>query len=134
MFVPGEPKRYPAQLNAMPDTNEQSDDFDDMLRELKDNWDLISSQLMSDQLPTTSFAMSSLDDFQALLAESTGKMERLLHEKQKTAVGLQNTILPMRDKLYFRELATSIGCVYVLAVLAKRWDEIESLPPSMEDR
>ena len=69
----------------MPDTNEQSDDFDDMLRELKDNWDLISSQLMSDQLPTTSFAMSSLDDFQSLLAESTGKMERLLHKKQKTA-------------------------------------------------
>ena len=113
--------------------NDDPDDFDTMLKEFVDEWETISSQMMSDQLPTTSFAMSAVGDFQELLVASTGKMEKILGKKRKLPGGILDTILPVRDKTFFREYATSIGCLYVLAVLAQRWDDMEFLPPQLRD-
>ena len=95
--------------STMNNATDKPDDSDSLLRELIENWDEISSQMMSDQLPTTSFAMSAVDDFQALLAQSTVKLEKILRKKQKSAGGFKTQFYRCGTKSTLENLQHRLG-------------------------
>ena len=92
----------------------------------EENWEQMTSQLFSAELPSFAFLISTIDDLQLLLEDSIDEVEKLGRDKNRSPGGLLNTMIPMRGKEYLSAFTRSLGCMYLLSVIGQRWEELDT--------